>query len=89
MTRRSTSSCYRTAPAVEPLRRYTNNVYHQAEVVYAMLHAALVEGAPDKVFWRMPLLPWSRGMTMCSTVGTLARPKREGTGRHDGVQRSG
>ena len=57
------ANCYRTAEGVEPLARYGNNVYHQAEVIYSMLFAALSDkAAPAKIFWRMPLLPWSRGM---------------------------
>ena len=56
------STCYRTAEGVEPLARYGNNVYHQAELVYAMLQAALSEHPPDKIYWRMPLLSWSLGM---------------------------
>ena len=52
-------SCYRTAPSVEQLTRYANNVYHQAELVYGMLQAALIDGPPAKIFWRVPLLPWS------------------------------
>ena len=39
------ANCYRTAEGVEPLARYGNNVYHQAEVIYSMLFAALSDKA--------------------------------------------
>lgn len=43
--------------------RYTNNVYHQAEIVYPMVNYGL-SGSPVKVVvhWRFALLPWSRAM---------------------------
>ena len=54
------ATCYTTWTQTPPLR-YTNNVYHQAELVIPMLLAAL-EAAPAVVYWQFPLLPWSRGM---------------------------
>ena len=45
-----------------PPRRYTNNVYHQAELVYPMLLAAAEAEDGVRIFWRFPLLSWSRGM---------------------------
>jgi len=45
-----------------PPRRYTNNVYHQAELVYPMLLAAADAEDGVRIFWRFPLLSWSRGM---------------------------
>lgn len=55
------AACF-TTPASLPLR-YSNNVFHQAELVYPMVVAALERGAPPVIHWRFgPPLNWSRGM---------------------------
>ena len=56
-----------------PPRRYTNNIFHQAELVVPMLSAAL-EAAPKAIYWQFTLLPWSRGMLeMMKGVKVIAR----------------
>ena len=48
-----------------PPQRYTNNIYHQAEVVYPMMLAALGQQRKSgklTIHWRFPILSWSRGM---------------------------
>ncbi len=60
----ASASCYATAPALSTHRRYQNNVYHQAEVVFPMLLAALNDRPPRTIYWRMELLPYSRGMLL-------------------------
>ena len=77
------SACWRTCcqacfAARDPLpHRYHNNVYHQAELAYAMVEADIIEagglselafrgdtfhGKVQTIYWRLPLLNWSRAL---------------------------
>ena len=57
-----TSYCFATWTA-DPPTRYRNNIFHQAELVYPILSTALHVGVPPaEIYWRFPLLPWSRAM---------------------------
>ena len=77
------SACWRTCcqacfAARDPLpHRYQNNVYHQAELAYAMVEADIIEagglselafrgdtfhGKVQTIYWRLPLLNWSRAL---------------------------
>ena len=77
------SACWRTCcqacfAARDPLpHRYHNNVYHQAELVYAMVEAEIIQagglsesafrgdtyhGKVQTIYWRLPLLNWSRAV---------------------------
>ena len=60
--RRSGPVCYATWTHAPPLR-YTNNIYHQAELVYPMmLDATQSKGGKLTILWRFQILSWSRGM---------------------------
>ena len=60
------TACFATKAPLP--RRYHNNVYHQAELVYAMAEAELTRSASNPrpslrtVYWRIPLLNWSGAM---------------------------
>ena len=60
------TACFATKAPLP--RRYHNNVYHQAELVYAMAEAELTRSASNPrpslrtIYWRMPLLNWSGAM---------------------------
>uniref|UniRef100_A0A7S4C6H9 Glycosyltransferase 61 catalytic domain-containing protein n=1 Tax=Chrysotila carterae TaxID=13221 RepID=A0A7S4C6H9_CHRCT len=60
-------ACFATSYSL-PIR-YTNNVYHQAELVYAMLAGALPT-PPDDIIWGAPpISAWARSMLQLMLPG--------------------